>query len=270
MPDLVGMMVEDASADLVAFNVQITEHARIAPEAPGTVLEQDPVAGSRFQTQVALMVSVAAPLVPDVTNSTFGDAEKVLQDLGFTVVELPIFDNALVDGVVVKQDPPAGTANAGQVTLQVARRPAVQFLSDVTPVSKGSVSVDDGTQESNSITYAHGLLVDVYGSNGEVDYNLSRKYRQLIGSAGLDDNADTSSVMKLEVYGDDRLLDEYTLTFGTTTPIDIDVTQMLRLRLSISSLSGDAKAVLGDVRLQGLPSEVQTPSTSTPIARPGQ
>jgi beta-lactam-binding protein with PASTA domain len=47
MPDLVGMMLEEASADLVAVNVRVVQRARIAPEAAGTVLEQNPVSGSQ-------------------------------------------------------------------------------------------------------------------------------------------------------------------------------------------------------------------------------
>jgi len=264
MPDLVGMTVEEASADLAEFNVQISKDARIAAQKPGTVLEQDPVAGSRFQTKVTLVVSVAAPRVPDVTNSAFGDAKTQLTDLGFTVEEIPVFDESLVDGVITKQDPPPGAANAGTVTLTVARRPAVQFLSDLENVSQLYVSVDRGTQKSNGVPYAHGILVDTFGSSAVLEYDLSRKYRQLIGEVGLDDGADTSSVVKVEVYGDDRRLAEYTLTFGTTTPLDIDVTGILRLRLSISALEGRSKSVLGDLRLQGLPSEVETASTSTP------
>ena len=264
MPDLVGMTVEDASADLAEFNVQISKDARIAAQKPGTVLEQDPVAGSRFQTKVTLVVSVAAPQVPDVTNSAFGDVEKQLTDLGFTVKEIPVFDESLIDGVITKQDPPPGAANAGTVTLTVARRPAVQFLSDLEDVSPGYVSADRGTQKSNGISYAHGILVDTFGSPGELEYDLSRQYRQLIGEVGLDDAADTGSVVKLEMYGDERRLADYTLIFGTTTPVDIDVTGILRLRLSISALEGRSQTVLGDLRLQGLPSEVGTSSTSTP------
>jgi serine/threonine-protein kinase len=266
MPDLVGESVERAESQLAPYNVRITKVSRIAPSAPGLVLTQEPAAGSAFPTSAKLTVSVAPPTVPDVTNTTFGNAERQLQDLGFEVVEVPLFDDKLLDGVVVKQDPAAGAKNAGQVTLQVARRPAVKYLSDLEPVDKDHYgSFDTGTQKSNSISYAHGIFLSLYqGINATVDYDLSRQYRQLIGSVGLNDKAATNSAVKLEVYGDDRLLKEFTLTFGTTTELDVDVTKVLRLRLSISLLRGNGGVVLGDARLQGLPSEVGSGASASP------
>lgn len=260
MPDLVGQSIERAESQLAFYNVRITRVSRIAPNTPGLVLTQVPPAGSAFPASVTLTVSVAPPTVPEVTNTTFGNAQQMLQDLGFEVVEVPIFDDKLVDGVVVKQDPAAGAKNIGQVTLQVARRPAVKYLSDLEPVDRAHYnSFNTGTQKSNSISYAHGIYISSYsGVNATVDYDLSRQYRQLVGSVGLNDEASTDSEVKLEVYGDDRLLKEFTLTFGTTTKLDVDVTKVLRLRLSISSLRGNGGVVLGDARLQGLPSEVSS------------
>lgn len=267
MPDLVGVSVETAQSQLSKYNVRITKESRIDPNAPGVVLEQDPPAGAAFPNAVTLTISVAPPSVPDITNKTFGEAQRKLQDLGFKVVEVPIFDDQLVDGIVVKQDPSAGTKNAGQVTLQVARRPAVKYLSDLEPVEKAHYNqISVGTQKSNSVAYAHGISVSLYsGVNATIGYDTSRQYRQLIGSVGLDDKAATDSQVKFEIYGDDRLLKDADLTFGTTTKLDVDLTGVLRLRLSMTSLRGNGAVVLGDVRLQGLPSEVSpgpTPSTS--------
>jgi hypothetical protein len=272
MPDLVGETVERAESQLALFNVRIKRVSRIAPNAPGLVLTQEPVAGSAFSTSVTLTVSVAPPTVPDVTNTTFGNAQRQLQNLGFEVVEVPVFDDKLVDGVVVKQDPTPGTKNAGLVTLQVARRPAVKYLSDLEPVDKAHYnSFETGTQKSNSISYAHGTYISLYsGVNATIDYDLSRQYRQLVGSVGLNDKASTDSTVKLEVYGDDRLLKEFTLTFGTTTELDVDVTKVLRLQLSISLLRGNAGVVLGDARLQGLPAEVSPSLSPTPTRSAGQ
>lgn len=100
-------------------------------------------------------------------------------------MQLPLFDDPLVEGLVVAQDPSVGAADAKQGTLTVARRSAVQFLSDLQPVADQGADVTSGTQKSHSIPYAHGILVDVSSSAGSIDYDLSRKYRQLVGDVGL-------------------------------------------------------------------------------------
>jgi hypothetical protein len=265
MPDLVGQQEDQARAALVEFNVQVTTDVRIAPQPEGTVIEQDPVAGSPFPQRVTLVISIAPPEVPDVTGQTFGTAQSTLEDLGFTVTEEPIFDSQRVDGLVVEQDPAAGATNAGEVVLSVVRRPVVSYFSDIEPVTYDGIGYVQGTAKSNGKSYGHGVYIESYSEGvGSVEYDLSRQYRRVVGEMGLEDQTSSDGQFKVEIYGDGRLLTEASVDFGTTVPVEIDVTDVLRLKITIAALSGEGGVVLGDLRAEGLESEVRVTPTPAP------
>ena len=252
---------------LKPLNVKIKTVYLISPQPVGTVTEQDPVAGADFAQSVTLTVSTAPAAVPDVTQKTFGAAQDALTKLGFTVKENPVFDEKLADGLVVAQDPPAGATNASEVTLNVVRRPVVTYLSDMTPVQTTSVSYTPGVQKSNGKSYPHGLLVTPGSTGGSLEYDFSRQYRQLTGELGFDDKASSDATAQIEIYGDGRQLTEQNITFGTTTPVQVDVTDVLRIRISVSVTDGKGSVVLGDFRAQGLQSEIATTVATTTTSR---
>lgn len=264
MPDLTGVQLEDAKADLAQYNVRIIEKSKISSEPVGTIIEQNPVAGADFAQTITLIVSTAPPVVPDVTGQTFGKAEEALEKLGFTVIESPVFDQTLADGLVTAQDPAAGTSNAAEVTLSVVRRPVVAFLADMEPVSREATdSYIPGVQKSNGKSYSHGLLIDPWTAGATVEYDFSRQYRRMTGELGLDDKSDSSALGKVEIYGDGRLLTTTDVPFGTTIPVDVDVTDVLRLKINVSVLDGKGAVVFGDFQAQGLQSEVSSTTTTT-------
>lgn len=267
MPDFVGGTQEAAEAVLKPLNVRIKTQNQISAEPAGTVVAQEPVAGADFAQSVTLTISIAPPAVPDVTQQTYGTAEQTLTKLGFSVKENPIFDEKRADGLVIEQNPAAGATNASEVTLNVVRRPVVVYLSDMTPVSnEGLWAFRTGIQKANGKSYSHGVApVPTRTSVGTVEYDLSRQYRRLVGEIALDDKSPTGAVGKVEIYGDGRLLTDPSIAFGTTTPVDVDITDVLRLRIAISETGGDGSApvILGDFKAQGLQSEVESTVTTT-------
>ena len=272
MPDFVGGTQEEAEAVLKPLNVRIKTQNQISAEPAGEVVAQEPVAGADFSQSVTLTISIAPPTVPDVTQQTFGTAEQTLTKLGFTVKENPLFDDKRADGLVIEQNPAAGATNASEVTLSVVRRPVVVYLSDMTPVSSEDLNgLGTGIQKANGKSYSHGVApVPTRTSVGTVEYDFSRQYRRLVGEIALDDKSPTGAVGKVEIYGDGRLLTDPSIAFGTTTPVDVDVTDVLRLRIAISETGGDgyAQVILGDFKAQGLQSEVEsTVTTSTTTSR---
>ena len=272
MPDFVGGTQEQAEAVLKPLNVRIKTQNQISAEPPGEVVAQEPVAGADFSQSVTLTVSIAPPVVPDVTQQTFGTAEQTLTKLGFSVKENPIFDEKRADGLVIEQNPAAGATNASEVTLSVVRRPVVVYLSDMTPVTSEDLNgLGTGIQKANGKSYSHGVApVPTRTSVGTVEYDFSRQYRRLVGEIALDDKSPTGAVGKVEIYGDGRLLTDPSIAFGTTTPVDVDVTDVLRLRIAISETGGNGSApvILGDFKAQGLQSEVEsTVTTSTTTSR---
>jgi hypothetical protein len=140
-------------------------------------------------------------------------------------------------------------------------------------VSQASVSgPQPGVQKANGKAYSHGVAVTPYNNAvGTVEYDLSRQYRRLVGELALDDKSPSGAVAKVEIYGDGRLLTDPDVAFGTTTPIDVDVTDVLRLRIALSETDGNGQApiILGDFKAQGLQSEVvSTTGTGTSTTAP--
>lgn len=264
MDDFVGQTENQARTTLSALNVRIKTTKKIDPAAPGTVIEQDPIAGAPFAQDVTLTVAIAPPTVPDVTGETFGTAQQTLINAGFTVKEVPVFDSTLADGLVKAQDPAAGASNASEVTLSVIRRPVVEYLSDMETVG-GSAYLDTGAQKANGVTYSHGVKFELSsgGDPSTLEYDLSRQYRQLQGALALDDKSSSEAGVRVEVFGDGRSLFDQTVTFGSTVPLDVDVTDVLRLKITASKVAGkQASMVLGDLKAQGLQSEVESTGTS--------
>lgn len=266
MPDYTGRQLAEAQAALAEYNVQIKTVNRIDAQPASTVIDQDPVAGAPFAQVVTLTVSTAPATVPDVTGKTYREAEETLTKAGFTVTENPIFDQQKADGLVTAQNPPAGTANTADVTLDVVRRPVVAYLADMQPVSVDRMSYPTtGTTKANGKSYSHGLLMTPPGSGiGTVEYDFSRQYRKLSGELGLDDKSDSAAIGKVEIYGDGRQLLAQDVPFGTTTPVDLDVTNVLRIKITVASVDGTSSIVFGDFAAQGLQSEVGASGSPAP------
>lgn len=265
MPNFIGRTYDEAHAELAALNVIITRRTQVTTSKPGTVVSQDPAAGAPFQQSVTLTVSIEPSTVPDVVGMQFSDAETKLTELGLTAIDVPELDEHRPDGLVIKQDPPSGTKNAAEVRLTVIRSPVVVYLADLQPVT-AEPDLDTSPGSANGDDYAHALGIRWRSSSpGAVEYNLSRDYRRLVADVTLSDGSPQDARFKLEVYGDRRLLLAKTIEFGKTLPISVDVTKVLRLRIVVSAhdtRDQPSILVLGDARLQGLESEVPTPSPS--------
>ncbi|WP_420124634.1 PASTA domain-containing protein [Nakamurella sp.] len=269
MPDYTGQSLSAAQAALAPYNVRIKTVNRIDSQPAGTVIEQDPVAGAPFAQLVTLTVSTAPAAVPDVTGQTYADAEERLTKLGFEVKENPIFDQKLADGLVQGQNPPAGTANTAEVTLDVVRRPVVTYLADMEAVDRENYeSFNSGSAKANGKSYSHAVAIAPYanGNPGTIEYDFSRQYRTLTGELGLGDKSDSAAVGKVEIYGDGRQLLAQDVPFGTTTPVDVDVTDVLRIKIVFSTVDGRSTIVFGDFAAQGLQSEVGSSGSATPTS----
>ena len=110
------------------------------------------------------------------------------------------------------------SAPAGGASQQV-------YLADMRPVN-GYVSTDDA--EVNGKPLAHTVLI---GVGDEVEYNLGRQWRQLQATVGLRDDSGSSIQVRFEAFGDGRPLYSRVFMLGQSEQINLDVTEVLRLRL---------------------------------------
>ncbi len=130
VPRVIGANVEEATRRLEAegFTVGKTTNAAAA-EAAGTVLEQEPKPGlsERGGTPVDLSVSTG-PLqveVPDVVGAARADAEQTLGAQGFALPNVKLEESDEPAGVVLSQEPEAGSraAEGSKLALTVSAGP---------------------------------------------------------------------------------------------------------------------------------------------------
>jgi beta-lactam-binding protein with PASTA domain len=113
VPEVLGLMVDEATQTLEAagFVVKVVE---VEDEAEaGTVVDQSPEAGGSVVpgSTVTLVVSAGKTetLVPKVVGMTQEEATAALQGAGYEVQAKGVFDETAEEGVVIRQEPDAGT-----------------------------------------------------------------------------------------------------------------------------------------------------------------
>ena len=183
-------------------------------------------------------------------------------------------DDKATDGTILSQDPAPGAPMNGAMKVTVARQPVLTYLDSLEPVLN-NWNYQQAMALSGKV-YPHSVGDDVtacYPSQ-EVEYNISRGYRKLVFTAGLDDDSrDDSLKLQLEIFADGRRVSNTSLQYGKATPITVDVTGVLRLKFQwqpVGAGSGSCErdgVVLGTGRLLGLPGEVPQ-STDSPTDDP--
>jgi beta-lactam-binding protein with PASTA domain/predicted Ser/Thr protein kinase len=142
VPDVVGSTRDEAERSLQDAELQASVREEESEDAdPGTVLRQDPAAGSQLAKgkTVALVVAKAPAEVPvpGVIDSTEEDAVNALEDAGFKVdVQRAPVETPDEDGIVVDQDPSPDTPRpkGSTVTISVGRfEPATEPTATPTP-----------------------------------------------------------------------------------------------------------------------------------------
>lgn len=127
VPAVVGQNVDDARATLrgAGFGVSVTTEE--SSSAEGTVLRQDPGAGTKAAkgATIALVVAKkqATTKVPNTVGEDEASAISDIQSAGFTVsVDRVDVSDESQDGTVVSQNPSGGSAPSGStVTIGVGR-----------------------------------------------------------------------------------------------------------------------------------------------------
>jgi beta-lactam-binding protein with PASTA domain len=152
MPDLTGMAAADALKALQKRKLVAAIEQTPSKEAPGTVVGQDPKAGTRAKpgTKVTLQVAKGRTSVdvPSVTGQSQTDAVATLKNVGLaaTVAEVPSTQPA---GTVVAQSPAGGTKVVGgsKVRLNVAKAKA---STQPSPTTQGSTTQRTTTQATTT------------------------------------------------------------------------------------------------------------------------
>ena len=137
VPEVVGESRDDAVAALARADLQPRIVEVFSAEEPGTVVAQDPAAGTKVETGTRVRINVSRgerPLVvPPVVGQPFESARSTLQAAGFNVVRRNV-ESTEPEGTVVGQNPAANTEAppGATVTLNVSKGPPMATVPDVT------------------------------------------------------------------------------------------------------------------------------------------
>ncbi|MEV6622164.1 protein kinase [Amycolatopsis sp. NPDC051106] len=215
------------------------------------------------------MTTTAKPSVmPQVVGKKLADAQDALPGIQPTIVDK--IDATAGDGTVIEQDPAAGAAIGDTVKLTVARQAQLVYLDSAQPASGQWEANQNANIAGKNYLHSLGARVESDSRTEAIEYNISKGFRRFTATAGIDDNAGDSSLkMQLEIFADGREIFNKPVAYGTPTPIDLDVSGVLRLRFQYEGVSGSDSSfsrsylVLGTAELLGLPGEVPTSPTTT-------
>ncbi|HEX4726129.1 MAG TPA: protein kinase [Pseudonocardiaceae bacterium] len=227
------------------------------------------------QTAVAT-TTVVPPMtvVPDLVGKTLAQAQDEVPS-SVTLNPVDTINQTAADGTVIDQDPKPGQPINGAIQLTIARAPVTVYLDSLDPATGDWSGGDNAEVGGQQLTHALITYLGDCESPHDVEYNVSKGYRQFVATAGIDDSSpDSSAKVQVQVFGDGRQLQNTTMNFGTANPISVDLSGVLRLRVEWQDISNTTngcddtdKLVFGEARLLGLPGEVPTtPDTATPTS----
>jgi serine/threonine-protein kinase len=127
VPNLLNLTETDAKTNLetAGFKMMVQGRKATTEAAPGTVVEQVPIAGQIVELGMPVSVTFALepPKVPSVIGKSVEDARAALEKAGFTVkMDEPVASEEHAEGLIVTQAPEADTAleEKGTVTLKAS------------------------------------------------------------------------------------------------------------------------------------------------------
>lgn len=259
-PDIRGLTPEDAIQSLVdaGFNpddVTVIEEQSVLP--PGSVLSQQPLAGAKGPAPMTLKVSVAAK-VPELVGNDETSGVESLRTLGvFVTIERRYVPDA-EPGTIISTYPGAGEDATVEMTVEIAAEPAGIALLDV---------VNTGSCGSGTRIGAGGTIFDqavtcrsATKNPTETVWLLNRKVATLDAVVGLDDKSKPGTDVRVLITGDGAALFDQVVVYGSTVPVAISTAGVLRLAMTVTTVSTEATetptVVLGEALLQGSESDL--------------
>lgn len=116
---------------------------------------------------------------------------------------------------------------------------------------RSDCDVSTASAKANSLNYPLALVFFRHDCRlSYADYDLDKGFTRLAGEASIRDDSPAGSTPVLEVLGvrsgdpDFQRIGYFDLAYGTTTPIDVDLTGVLRLRVQVTFGNEYAHAVV--------------------------
>ena len=179
----------------------------------------------------SLAVAAGAHIADDDTDDLRADLARVEadnEDLADELARTPTGD----PDPPVTVDPPGSTTTSRPVSATGVS------LTTLDPVanqySEGIAARLDGESFSRAVVQTVQDANPLGGppsNQAFAEYDLGNRYETLTGTAGIDDTSPAECQTEMVVYGDGDALLTQTVKLGETFAVDVDVTDVLRLRL---------------------------------------
>jgi hypothetical protein len=190
----------------------------------------------------------------DVVGEIVEDVVVDITRSGFVVEQVAVIDESVPSGTILSAvEQPRGT-----IVLTVARPPVIVYLEALEPVDNDGASAAPPPFSVSGTTYQHGALIDTRRcQNVEfIEYDLGRDFLRFVASVGVTDTTPADVRARVDVTLDGAPVASADLGVGQALPLDIDVTDALRLRFTVARTAGtDCYDVgIGDGTFTGVPS----------------
>jgi hypothetical protein len=144
------------------------------------------------------------------------------------------------------------TRSSASATSESGATDKVYYLSDQTAVASDAVYRSAVTR-INGVPHVHTVVMFPSSqSTVYIEYNLSRRCADFAFDAGFTDESDTASTAKFEVSDAvaNTQFDSFQLRFGQDHKNTVSVRDVLRLKLTVTSIDGgNVAAAWGDARI---------------------
>ncbi|MFF4033946.1 NPCBM/NEW2 domain-containing protein [Streptomyces sviceus] len=160
----------------------------------------------------------------------------------------------------ITETPPTVTVTTSEPSTPSQSAPTgpasqTQYLSDLDPLTS-TQGVDTNTVEISGVGFARSvtLIVNAAGPVASAEYNLGRHWDSFSATAGLRDDSPTGGKLTFDVSVDGKQEYSETIPLGTLKKVDLDVSNALRLKLTVTYSGQDAGSSYygswGNARLQ--------------------
>ncbi len=248
MPDILGLSEETVARVLSDAQIVaeiVTERAPAAgPE--GVVIVQVPAPGAEVTDEVTVTFSESV-VMPALVGLTTAEAREVVEQLGAVVQVTREVDPSVVEGTVLATQPAAGEPLGVVVSLTVADTPDALSLAQLRMVERDDCrTIRQSTLNGNSVQDS--IECSPRQDAASAEWVLSRRVAALETTIGVADRGDVGSAT-IRIYADGELVGESAAQYGEASEIRVDLRNIMRMSIEVTTESGEPTVVLGDARL---------------------
>jgi serine/threonine protein kinase len=191
---------------------------------------------------VAALLVVAAIATFLITRPATGTPDQVNSASGLSTLTTTPTPATTDTGTTLDAPSVVDTATPTADATGVPTGP--QFLNELNPVDEDPLTLNGTTRagsfSSSGTTYGHAIRMKPGCSNDDggtywVDYDIGRKWSTFTTTVGLSDDSPTDATASYTLIADTKPIATGKLALGTAAPINLPVTNVLRLRLQINN-----------------------------------